>query len=101
MSARTTKDIDLSLPELNLDIQSSKETIQKLWEDLQDAAARDLGDHFVIRDRRAPAQEFDAPREAALVFTVEVLLDGSIFAKFHLDVASAISFLSSPRMGKW
>jgi hypothetical protein len=83
LGARTTKDIDLSLPEL--DIPSSKGTIQKLWEDLQDAAARDLSDHFVIYIG-APQQEFDAPPGGGARFPVEVLLDRRLFAKFHLDV---------------
>ena len=95
MNARTTKDIDLSLPELNLDIQPSKGTIQKLWEDLQDAAARDLSDHFVIHIG-APAQEFDAPPGGGARFPVEVLLDRRTFAKFHLDVGIGDITLGSP-----
>jgi hypothetical protein len=99
MSARTTKDIDLSLPELSLDTQSSKATIQKLWEDLQDAAARDLGDHFVIRIG-APQQEFDAPPGGGARFPVEVLLDRRTFAKFHLDVGIGDIALGSPEWAK-
>jgi len=95
MSARTTKDIDLSLPGLSLDIQSSKGTVQQLWEDLQDAAARDLDDHFVIHIG-APQQEFDAPPGGGARFPVEVLLDRRLFAKFHLDVGIGDIALGSP-----
>jgi hypothetical protein len=95
LSARTTKDIDLSLPELNLDTEASKGTIQKLWEDLQEAAARDLGDHFVIQIG-APQQEFDAPPDGGARFPVEVLLDRRIFAKCHLDVGIGDVVLGSP-----
>jgi hypothetical protein len=95
MSARTTKDIDLSLPELSLDTEASKGTIQKLWEDLQDAAARDLSDHFVIHIG-APQQEFDAPLGGGARFPVEILLDRRIFAKFHLDVGIGDITLGSP-----
>jgi Nucleotidyl transferase AbiEii toxin, Type IV TA system len=94
MSARTTKDIDLSLPELTLDTDASKGTIRKLWDDLQDAAARDLGDHFVIHVG-APQQEFDAPPGGGVRFPVEVLLH-RIFAKFHLDVGAGDVVLGSP-----
>jgi hypothetical protein len=99
MSARTTKDIDLSLPELTLDTETSKEAIQKLWDDLQDAAARDLGDHFVVRIG-APQQEFDAPPGGGARFPVEVLLDRRIFAKFHLDVGVGDVVLGSPEWAK-
>jgi hypothetical protein len=99
MSARTTKDIDLTLPELSLETETSKRTYQRLWEDLQDAAARDLGDHFVIRIG-APQQEFDAPPGGGARFPVEVLLDRRLFAKFHLDVGVGDVVLGSPESAK-
>lgn len=99
MSARTTKDIDLSLPELSSETTSAKRAIQKLWEDLQDTAARELGDHFVIHIG-APQQEFDAPPEGGARFPVEVLLDRRTFAKFHLDVGVGDVVLGSPEWVK-
>jgi len=99
MSARTTKDIDLSLPELSLETTPAKGTIQKLWEDIQDAAARDVSDHFVIHIG-APRQEFDAPPGGGARFPVEVLLDRRIFAKFHLDVGVGDVVLGSPEWAK-
>lgn len=83
LKARTTKDVDLALPVIgagNLAI-----TIQKLWEDLQEAAAQDIADHFII-NVAAPGQEFDAPPGGGTRFPVNVHLDTRIFAKFHLDV---------------
>ena len=99
MSARTTKDIDLSLPELSLETTPAKGTLQKLWEDIQDAAARDVSDHFVIHIG-ALRQEFDAPPGGGARFPVEVLLDRRTFAKFHLDVGVGDVVLGSPEWAK-
>ena len=99
MSARTTKDIDLSLPGLGLETTPAKETIQKLRDDLQDAAARDLGDYFVIHIG-APQQEFDAPPGGGARFPVEVLLAQRTFAEFHLDVGVGDVVLGSPEWAK-
>jgi hypothetical protein len=85
MSARTTKDIDLSLPQSSLDTKRSNRGYQSLLEDLQDGAARDLGDHFEFHIG-VPEQEFDAPPGGGARFPVEALLDRRVFAKFHLDV---------------
>jgi hypothetical protein len=95
MSARTTKDIDLSLPELSLPTTPEKGAIQKLWEDIQDTAARYVNDHFVIHIG-APRQEFDALPGGGARFPVEVLLDRRTFAKFHLDVGVGDIVLASP-----
>lgn len=85
MKARTTKDVDLALPNVGSRTSNRDELIQKLWEDLQDAAARDIGDHFAI-NIAAPQQEFDAPPGGGARFPVEVRLDQRVFANFHLDV---------------
>lgn len=42
MKARTTKDVDLALPNIGSRASNRDEVIQKLWDDLQDAAARDI-----------------------------------------------------------
>ena len=85
LKARTTKDVDLALPVTGSRADNPATTIQKLWDELQEAAARDLGDHFAITIA-APRQEFDAPPGGGARFPVEVLLDRRTFAKFHLDV---------------
>jgi hypothetical protein len=99
MNARTTKDIDLSLPQPSVRAEASQQPYQRLWEDIQDAAARDLGDNFVMRIG-APQQEFDAPPGGGARFPVEVLLDGRIFAKFHLDVGIGDVVLGVPEWAK-
>ena len=99
MNARTTKDIDLALPEISSDATTAQGTIKKLWEDLQEATAHDVGDHFVIRIG-APQQEFDAPPGGGARFPVEVLLDQRTFAKFHLDVGIGDAVLGSPEWAK-
>ena len=99
LSARTTKDIDLSLCQPSVETEPEKGAIQKLWEDIQEAAARDLGDHFVIRIG-APQQEFDAPPGGGARFPVEVLLDRRTFAKFHLDVGIGDVLLGLPEWAK-
>jgi len=85
IKARTTKDVDLALPDFGPQADNPDDIIQKLWDELQEAAARDIGDHFVI-NIAAPRQEFDAPPGGGARFPVEVLLDRRVFAKFHLDV---------------
>ncbi len=85
MRARTTKDVDLALPEVGSLTKNRDKLIQQWWNELQEAAARDVGDFFVMRIGE-PRQEFDAPPEGGARFPVEVSLDQRIFAKFHLDV---------------
>lgn len=85
MKARTTKDVDLTLPESGPPADRPEKMIQKLWDDLQEAAAQDIADHFAV-NVGAPQQEFDAPPGGGARFPVEVRLDGRVFAKFHLDV---------------
>lgn len=85
LKARTTKDVDLALPLIGSRSDNPGGSIQKLWEDVQEAAAQDIGDHFTI-NVAAPRQEFDVPPGGGARFPVEVLLDRRVFAKFHLDV---------------
>lgn len=85
MKARTTKDVDLTLPESGPRAERPEKMIQNLWDDLQEAAAQNIGDHFAV-NIGAPQQEFDAPPGGGARFPVEVLLDGRVFAKFRLDV---------------
>lgn len=95
MKARTTKDVDLTLPEAGSRADRPEKTIQKLWDDLQEAAARDIADHFVV-NVGTPQQEFDAPPGGGARFPVEVSLDRRVFAKFHLDVGIGDVILDNP-----
>jgi hypothetical protein len=94
MKARTTKDVDLTLIE-SPRADRPEEMIRKLREELQEAAARDLGDHFGV-NIGAPQQEFDAPPGGGARFLVEVFLDRRVFAKFHLDVGIGDVILDDP-----
>ena len=85
MDARTTKDIDLSLPDPSLLGGNLQGDLSAVLEALRDASARDLGDHFVIYVAE-PRQDFDAPPQGGARFPVDVRLDGKRFASFHLDV---------------
>ncbi len=95
IKARTTKDVDLALPNVGSRTSNPDELIQNLWDDLQEAAARDIGDHFAI-NIAAPQQEFDAPPEGGARFPVEVRLDQRVFAKFHLDVGMGDIVVDDP-----
>ncbi len=83
--ARTTVDIDLTLPAgLNL---SSKEalTTATVREMLQEAASLDLGDWFVYTVG-SPMMDLDAAPYGGARYPIECRMDGRTFAKFHLDV---------------
>lgn len=83
--ARTTVDIDLTLPAgLNL---SSKEapTSATVREMLQEAASLDLGDWFVYTVG-APMMDLDAAPYGGARYPIEGRMDGRTFARFHLDV---------------
>lgn len=95
MKARTTKDVDLTLP-IKRPVSGNRDAaIQELREELQEAAARDIGDFFEI-NIGASQQEFDAPPEGGARFPVEVRLDHRIFAKFHLDVGVGDVIVGEP-----
>jgi hypothetical protein len=85
-SARATKDVDLSLPDTSLLVPHPEDGILgTVIELLRQAAARDVGDYFVIflGDAR---QDFDAPPDGGARYPVTTHLDGRPFARFHLDV---------------
>lgn len=75
--ARTTTDIDLSVP--------SPGRIEQVREALQAAASRDLGDFFTFR-KAAGSSELQGAPEGGARFPVEALVAGRRFAQFHVDV---------------
>lgn len=95
IKARTTKDVDLALPNTGSLTTNVEEVIQRVRDDLQEAAARDIGDFFQINIAE-PQQEFDAPPEGGARFPVEVRLDYRVFAKFHLDVGIGDIIVEEP-----
>ena len=90
--ARTTKDIDLTIPapsRLGADAGTSPQTQNalnaRIRERLQDAAERDPSDGFVFRIG-APMADLDAAPYGGARYPIEAQLDNRTFATFHLDV---------------
>ena len=95
MEARTTKDIDLTLAESHKLTREPTGGIAAVFDALQEAAARDIGDYFTASIGQ-PQQEFDAPPQGGARFQVEVRLDNRPFAKFHLDVGIGDTMVEQP-----
>jgi hypothetical protein len=98
--ARSTRDLDLSVPEperLHLSIEAgiSQERADKLHECLQVAAERDLGDAFRFLIR-APRGELTAAPGGGVRCGVEARLAGRTFARFHVDVGLGDPMLGEP-----
>ncbi len=73
--ARSTKDLDLSVP---------PPALKDLLEQLQNAAALDLNDYFEFRVTNT--SDLQGAPEGGLRFNIEVVLDGKIFSVFHVDI---------------
>ena len=83
--ARTTVDIDLTLPAtLNLSSEAASANAA-VREMLQESAGLDLGDWFVYTIG-SPIMELDAAPYGGARYPVECRMDGRIFSRFHLDV---------------
>jgi hypothetical protein len=79
-TARTTKDIDLSLP-----VHGASESKKRVLEHLQANAANDLKDFFVFAIGQ-PIMDLSAAPEGGSRYPVTSSLAGRVFTKFHLDV---------------
>jgi predicted nucleotidyltransferase component of viral defense system len=79
-TARTTKDIDLSLP-----LGSATEFTGRVLERLQTSAVTELGDFFTFAIGQ-PRMDLDAAPEGGARYPVASSLAGRLFTKFHLDV---------------
>jgi hypothetical protein len=90
--ARTTKDIDLSVKTL---ASTLAERLQHVRDELQAAADQDAGDYFVFQIG-APTSELQGAPDGGARFSVNALLAGKSFAKFHLDVGFGDPVLSTP-----
>jgi hypothetical protein len=79
-TARTTKDIDISLP-----AEAVAEFGGKILARLQNSAGTDLGDFFsfVIAE---PQMDLKAAPQGGARYPVTAILAGKMFTKFHLDV---------------
>jgi hypothetical protein len=83
--ARTTVDIDLTLPASPNPSSEEAPATATVREMLQEAASRDLGDWFVYT-AGAPMMDLDAAPYGGVRYPFECRMDGRTFAKFHLDV---------------
>jgi hypothetical protein len=77
-SARTTKDIDLSLPG---EVGRKGDVLERL----QDRATTDLGDYFTFAVG-LPQMDLEGAPEGGSRYPVIASLAGRVFTKFHLDV---------------
>ena len=84
-SARTTKDIDLTLHDGTRLSKDSGERQKQLRAMLQEAASIQLNDYFefLIGEARA---ELDGAPEGGSRYPVEARMDGREFARFHVDI---------------
>ncbi len=79
-TARTTKDIDISLPS-----EAGAKSSGKILTRLQDSAGTDLGDFFSFVIAESQMDLKAAPQGGAR-YPVTASLAGRMFTKFHLDV---------------
>jgi hypothetical protein len=84
-SARTTKDIDLTLYDGTLSSKNPKERRNEMRGMLQEAAAIDLTDYFEFLVGEA-REELDGAPEGGSRYPVEARMDGREFARFHVDI---------------
>lgn len=97
-AARTTRDLDLSIPVLShfASGEATPSTLSTtIRELLQDAAEHDLQDGFVFRIGEAMA-DLDAAPYGGARYPIEARLDGRTFAKFHLDVGVGDAVIVPP-----
>ena len=93
-NARTTKDIDLSIP-LALDSATQAKRIEHVRDQLQAAADISQGDYFQFLIA-APRTELQGAPQGGARFPVEARLAGRLFARLHLDVGMGDAVCGSP-----
>lgn len=90
--ARTTKDVDLSVKTLAATLAAR---LRQIRDELQAAADWELGDFFVFQIGE-PTSELQGAPDGGARFSVNALLAGKSFARFHLDVGFGDPVLSEP-----
>ena len=86
-NARVTKDIDLTIPEGSNLPTEQREMSVMLYDSLTNALAEDLDDFFSFSVREKSV-ELVAPPNGGVRFHVSAVLDGRIFAEFHVDIGT-------------
>ena len=84
-SARTTKDIDLSLPDGSRLSKDPKERREQVRTMLQEAAGTRLNDYFEFLVGEA-REDLEGAPEGGSRYPVHVQMDGRAFARFPVDV---------------
>jgi len=93
--ARTTKDVDLSLPFAAFDAAKEKQLLEPIREELQQLAGRDLGEWFIYLIE-APIMDIEAAPYGGARFPVRVTLAGRHFTNFNLDVGIGDAVILEP-----
>jgi Nucleotidyl transferase AbiEii toxin, Type IV TA system len=91
--ARTTKDVDLSLPLAVT--EPAPDLVVALRERLQEAVDADLGDHLTYRIGEPKQELTNAPKGGAR-YPCEAVFLGKTYAKFHLDVGCGDALVGEP-----
>jgi len=84
-SARTTKDIDLTLHDGTRLAKNPDERGKQVRVMLQDAVSIQLNDYFELLVGEA-REELDGAPEGGSRYLVEARMDGRVFARFHVDI---------------
>jgi hypothetical protein len=90
--ARTTKDVDLSVPLVG---KSDGPMSAALREQLQEAVDVDLGDFLSFRIQEPKRELTNAPQGGAR-YPCDAVLLGKVYAKFHIDVGVGDAGWESP-----
>jgi hypothetical protein len=93
-NARTTKDVDLSIPNA-LDSAPLAKRIEHVRDQLQAVADLGQGDHFQFLIA-APRTELQGAPQGGARFPVEARLAGRLFARFHVDVGMGDTVYGNP-----
>ena len=93
-NARTTKDIDLTVPALHGSGHQS-ERMDRIRDQLQAATDADLGDFFQFLVG-APQAELQGAPQGGARFPIEARLAGRLFGRFHVDVGVGDAVHGSP-----
>src|SRR6266404_10005995 len=84
-SARTTKDIDLTLHDRTRLSKNVRERAAQVRAMLQEAARIGLNDNFEFLIGQ-PREELDGAPEGGSRYPVQARMDGREFARFHVDI---------------
>ncbi len=84
-SARSTRDLDLSVPHPNRLVVGDEGVGAAVREALADAVEHDLGDWFEFAVGPTMA-DLDSPPGGGARYPIDCRVDGRIFAQFHVDV---------------